>query len=64
MIAKEYHDILKNELRHSTYLLLTILVTTLQLIKQVKLEVLANALPLPILFESRRKKLRRFLKLD
>jgi hypothetical protein len=64
MIAKEYQEILKNELHYSTYLLLTILVATLQLIKQVKLEVLANALPLPIKFESRRKKLRRFLKLD
>lgn len=47
-----------------TYLLLTLVVATLQLLKQVKLEVIAEALPLPILFESRRKKLRRFLKLD
>lgn len=64
MIAKEYHDILKHELEYSTYLLVTLLVTTLQLLKQVKLEVLAEALPLPIKFESRRKKLKRFLKLE
>lgn len=64
MIAKVYQDILKNELQHSTYLLLTLVVASLQLLKQVKLEVLAEALPLPILFESRRKKLRRFLRLE
>ena len=64
MIAKEYQDFLKNELHYSTYLLLTLLVTTLQLVKQVKLEVLAESLPLPIKLESRRKKLKRFLKLD
>ena len=64
MIAKEYHNFLKNELSLSTYLLLAILVTTLQLIRTVKLEVLAEALPLPIQFESHRKKLRRFLRLE
>ncbi len=64
MIAKEYQKILQTELHHSRYLLLTLVVASLQLLKQVKLEVLAEALPLPILFESRRKKLRRFLRLD
>lgn len=64
MIAKEYQKILKNELDYSTYLLLTLVVATLQLLKQVKLEVLAEALPLPILLESRRQKLRRFLRLE
>jgi hypothetical protein len=64
MIAKEYQEFLKKELNFSTYLLLTLVVASLQLLKQVKLEVLAEALPLPILFESRRRKLRRFLKLD
>ena len=64
MIAKEYQKILQNELNYSTYLLLTLVVVNLQLLKQVKLEVLAEALPLPILFESRRKKLRRFLRLE
>lgn len=64
MIAKVYQDILKNELGHSAYLLLMLVVSSLQLLKQVKLEILAEALPLPILFESRRKKLRRFLRLE
>lgn len=64
MIAEEYQKILKNELNYSTYLLLTLVVASLQLLKQVKLEVLAEALPLPILLESRRKKLRRFLRLE
>jgi hypothetical protein len=41
-----------------------LVVASLQLIKQVKLELLAESLPLPILFESRRKKLRRFLRLE
>lgn len=63
MIAKEYHDILQNELVRPTYLLLTLLVASLQMLKEVKLERLAEALTLPILFESRRKKIQRFLKL-
>ena len=64
MIIKEYQKILQNELNQSTYLLLTLIVAALQLLKQVKVEAIAEALPLPILFESRRKKLRRFLRLD
>jgi hypothetical protein len=64
MIAKVYQDILKNELGPSAYLLLMLVVSSLQRLKQVKLEFLAEALPLPILFESRRKKLRRFLRLE
>jgi hypothetical protein len=64
MIAKEYHKLLEKELGQAKYLLLTILVGTLQLLRQVKLELLAESLPLPIQFESRRKKLRRFLRLE
>ena len=64
MIAKDYQKILQNELHYRTYLLLTLVVSTLQLLKQVKLEVMAEALPLPILFESRCQKLRRFLRLE
>ncbi|NEO79915.1 IS4 family transposase [Moorena sp. SIO4G3] len=63
MIAKPYQKILQNQLHHSRYLLITLVVASLQLLRQVKLEVLAQALPLPILFESRRKKLRRFLRI-
>ena len=64
MIAKEYHKLLEKELGQAKYLLLNILVGTLQLLRQVKLELLAESLPLPIQFESRRKKLRRFLRLE
>ncbi|NEO65720.1 MAG: IS4 family transposase [Moorea sp. SIO4G2] len=63
MIAKPYQKILQNKLHHTRYLLLILVVASLQLLRQVKLEVLAEALPLPILFESRRKKLRRFLRI-
>jgi hypothetical protein len=64
MIAKQYQKFLDNELNQATYLLLVLLVGSLQLVKQVKLERLAQSLPLPILFESRRKKLRRFLRCE
>jgi hypothetical protein len=64
MIAKEYQKILQNELSYSTYLFLSLVVAALQFLKQVKVEIIAEALPLPILFESRRKKLRRFLRGD
>ncbi|MFM6108400.1 MAG: IS4 family transposase, partial [Sphaerospermopsis kisseleviana] len=40
------------------------MVGTLQIVKEAKLEILAEALPIPILFESRKRKLRRFLKLE
>jgi len=56
-----YQNYLKSQLELSQYLLLTILVNLLQSIKTVKLETLAAALPLPILFESRRHKLQKFL---
>ncbi len=42
---------------------LNILINILQDIKEVNLEKIATALPLPILFESRRKKVQRFLSL-
>jgi len=64
MIAKQYQKILENALSPVTYLLLVLVVGSLQLVKQVKLERLAQSLPLPILFESRRKKLHRFLRLE
>ncbi|NEO66838.1 MAG: hypothetical protein F6J98_43315 [Moorea sp. SIO4G2] len=38
MIAKEYQEILEKELNRSTYLLLSLVVASLQLFKQVKLE--------------------------
>ncbi|MGM3309455.1 IS4 family transposase [Anabaena sp. WFMT] len=51
----------KQSLSLGEYLLLKILLQILQSIKQVSLESLANGLPIPIKFESRRKKIQRFL---
>ncbi|MEA5583596.1 hypothetical protein VB620_19915, partial [Nodularia harveyana UHCC-0300] len=45
------------------YLFLQILVSILQSIKNVNLERLANGIPLPIKFESRRKRIQRFISL-
>jgi len=61
MLPQFYQTHLKNQLGQSHYLLLTLLIEILQLCKQVKLETLATHLPIPILFESRRKKIQRFL---
>ena len=63
MLPLFYQTHLQTQLNRSEYLLLTILLNLLQSIKQVKLEILATALPLPITFESRRKKIQRFLSL-
>jgi len=44
-------------------LFLLLLIQVLQWVKDVRLEILAESLALPILFESRRKKMQRFLDL-
>jgi hypothetical protein len=64
MIAKRFETFPRKELGHPVYLLLVLLVSALKICKQVKLELLAEFLPLPILYESRRKKIRRFLRLE
>jgi len=64
MISELYQKLLESELGRAQYLLFILIVGILQRFKQVKLEILAENLPLPIKFESRRKKLRRFLRLD
>ena len=56
MIPSVYQTPLKRQLNESQYLLLCLLVVLLQTVRDVRLEILAEALPLPILFESRRKK--------
>ncbi len=61
MIPLFYQTHLKSQFSPTEYLLLTILINVLQSIKKVNLEALATALPIPILFQSRRKKLQRFL---
>jgi hypothetical protein len=61
MLPEFYQTHLKSQLNQAEYLLLKILITLLQSIKKVGLETLATALPIPIIFESRRKKIQRFL---
>jgi hypothetical protein len=63
MLPEFYQKHLETQLKKADYLVLVILINLLQSIKQVNLEKLATALPLPILFESRRRKLQRFLML-
>jgi hypothetical protein len=63
MLPKFYQTHLKSQLSLAEYLLLKILLTLLQSIKKVSLETLATALPIPITFESIRKKMQRFLSL-
>jgi len=56
MIPSVYQTALKRQLNESEYLLLSVLLTLLHTIRDVRIETLAAALPFPILFESRRKK--------
>ncbi|KYC37819.1 hypothetical protein WA1_04735 [Scytonema hofmannii PCC 7110] len=63
MLPELYQSHLKSQLGLAEYLLLQLLISLLQSIKKVSLETLATALPFPILFESRRKKIQRFLSL-
>jgi hypothetical protein len=63
MLPQLYRTNLSRQLTSAQLLTLEILVWLLQVHKQVKLERLAAHFPLPILFESRRRHLQRFLKL-
>jgi hypothetical protein len=63
MLPSLYQTHLENQLEPSELLLFNILINILQDLKQISLEKIATAIPLPILFESRRKKLQRFLSL-
>ena len=56
MIPPIYQDYIEQYLSARQSLLLSLLVSVLHTIRGVRLEVIAEALPLPILFESRRKK--------
>lgn len=56
MIPSIYQSYLEKQLSTRQSLLLSLLVTVVQTIRDVRLETIAEALPLPILFESRRKK--------
>jgi hypothetical protein len=63
MLPTFYQTHLQNNLSPAEYLLIQILINLLQSIKKVSLETLATSIPIPILFESRRKKIQRFLSL-
>ena len=56
MIPSIYQSYLEKKLSARQSLLLSLLVTVVQTIRDVRLEAVAEARPLPILFESRRKK--------
>ena len=56
MIPPIYQDYIEQHLSARQSLLLSLLVSVLHTIRDVRLEVIAEALPLPILFEGRRKK--------
>lgn len=64
MLPEFYQNHLKSQLNRSQYLTLTILISLLQSLKEVNLESLANAFPLYITFEGRRRKIQRFLSLS
>lgn len=56
-----YYNCIRDYLSESQLLTLEILVWLLQVHKQVRIERLAACLPIPILYESRRRHLQRFL---
>lgn len=63
MLPKSYQICCQRQLKNAAYLTLTILVFLLQSHRQVSIEALATLMPYPILFESRRRAIQRFLKL-
>lgn len=63
MLPQFYQAHLQKYLTSSQLLNLKLLVVVLQLHKQIRIERLAALLPLPVLYESRRRHIQRFLKL-
>ena len=63
MLPPLYQTHLENQLAPSELLFFDLMINVLQNVKEVSLEKIATALPIPILFESRRKKVQRFLSL-
>jgi hypothetical protein len=63
MLPEFYLNCLKNQLNASQLLTLEMLVWLLQFHKQVRIERLAACFPIPILYESRRRHIQRFLTL-
>jgi hypothetical protein len=64
MLPELYHAHLSEKLTRSNYLLTILLIQVVQSIKEVTLESIATKLAMPIKFESRRKKVQRFLSDD
>jgi hypothetical protein len=58
-----YHSHLESNFNKSEFLIFKILIDLLQIHQWVRLECLADKFPLPIEFQSRRKKIQRFLSL-
>jgi hypothetical protein len=56
MIPPDYQSVIRSFMSRRDYHVLSVLVTILHTIRDVRLETIAEALPLPIQFESRRKK--------
>ena len=63
MLPELYQTHFQEKLKRADYLLFEIIINLIQSIKEVSLEKLAASLPLPIKYESRRKKIQRFLSL-
>jgi hypothetical protein len=61
MLPQSYQTCFQHQLKATQYVTLQILVGLLQFYKQVSIELLATLMPEPILFESRRRSLQRFL---
>ena len=61
MIPQFYQDHLQSQLSPAEYLLVRCIVQILQSIKTLSLEKIGTALPLLVLFASRRKKIQRLL---
>jgi hypothetical protein len=57
MLPSLYQTHLENQLKPTELLFLNLLFNIVQAFKEVSIEKIATALPLPILFESRRKKI-------
>jgi hypothetical protein len=63
MLPEVYNNHLTTCRKKSEYLMVSILVQLLQIYRKVRLEELVSYFPSPILFESRRKKLKRFFEI-
>ena len=64
MLEKFYLDLLSRYLTEDQVITLEMLVWLIQIHKTVKIERLAAHLSLPIKYESRRRRIQRFLKLN